>query len=206
MDKGRRRWLARSAVASMAGRGASVAGLLLGTAATPASEPGSGPASADNGCAPLLAHEVRPLTGSESGTLCERFSNEVLLIVNTASHCGFTPQFEALETLHRRYGERGLRVLGFPSDDFRQELEDEGEIASFCRLNYGVSFPMFGKIGVTGADAHPLYRDLSAATGRAPSWNFNKYLVDRTGRVLAHYGAGEQPLGERLIRDVEAAL
>ena len=138
--------------------------------------------------------------------LCTRFSNEVLLIVNTASRCGFTPQLEALETLHRRYAERGLAVLGFPSDDFRQELADEDEIASFCRLNYGVSFPMFGKVRVTGDRAHPLYRDLAAATGGAPSWNFNKYLVDRSGRALARYDASVQPLGQRLLADIDATL
>ena len=157
-------------------------------------------------CRGLLSHRLRPLAGGESFSLCERFSGQVLLIVNTASRCGFTPQFEALETLHGRYVERGLRVLGFPSDDFRQELADEADVASFCRLNYGVTFPMFQKVGVRGADAHPLYRDLAAATGSFPAWNFNKYLVDRDGRAIARYESHEQPLGERLVAAVEALL
>ena len=158
------------------------------------------------GCAPLLGHAPRPLAGDAAGTLCERFSGEVLLIVNTASRCGFTPQFEALETLHRRYAGRGLRVLGFPSDDFRQELEDEADVAAFCRLNYGVTFPMFGKVHVRGAGAHPLYRDLAAAADGPPRWNFNKYLVDRAGRVRARFDSAEPPLGERVVAAVEALL
>jgi len=163
-------------------------------------------AAPDGDCPPLLAHALRPLAGGETAPLCERFSNEVLLIVNTASRCGFTPQFEALETLHGRYAESGLRVLGFPSDDFRQELADEAEVASFCRLNYGVTFPMFQKVGVRGDDAHPLYRDLAAATDGFPNWNFNKYLVARDGRVLARYESSEQPLGKRLVGAIEALL
>ncbi len=105
--------------------------------------------------------------------MCDAFAGKVLLLVNTASKCGFTPQFESLETLHRRYGERGFAVLGFPSEDFRQELDSEAAVARFCELNYGVSFPMFQKVHVTAADAHPLYQYLAAATGIYPQWNFN---------------------------------
>ena len=107
-------------------------------------------------CGELLSHRLRPLTGGDSAALCERFSGQVLLIVNTASRCGFTPQFDALETLHGRYADRGLRVLGFPSDEFRQELAEEADVAAFCRLNYGVTFPMFQKVDVAGENAHPL--------------------------------------------------
>ena len=129
----------------------------------------------------------------------------MLLIVNTASRCGFTPQFDALETLHGRYADRGLRVLGFPSDEFRQELAEEADVAAFCRLNYGVTFPMFQKVDVAGENAHPLFRDLAAAAG-SPRWNFNKYLIDRHARVVARYDSSVLPLGERIIGAVEALL
>lgn len=198
MVSDRRRWLAAAALG-----GATLAAGVLARPLRAAARTAGGP---DGDCAPLLAHAPRPLTGGEAVPLCERFPDEVLLIVNTASRCGFTPQFEALETLHRRYAGRGFRVLGFPSDDFRQELADESEIAEFCRLNYGVSFPMFQKVGVRGDAAHPLFRDLAAASDGAPRWNFNKYLVDRDGRVLARYEATEQPLGERLVSAVETLL
>jgi len=157
-------------------------------------------------CAPLLAHALRPLVDGVSQPLCEDFGNQVLLLVNTASKCGFTPQFEDLETLSRRYADRGFQVLGFPSDDFRQELDDEKEVARFCELNYGVTFPMFEKISVSGRDAHPLYRDLARDAGQSPGWNFNKYLIDRRGQAIQHYGASVLPLGERLIADIEALL
>jgi len=156
-------------------------------------------------CTGLLSHALRPLAGSESAPLCERFADRVLLFVNTASKCGFTPQFDGLDELHERYRARGFSVLGFPSDDFRQELDSEQAVAEFCELNYGVDFPMFQKVAVRGADAHPLYRDL-ATTGGAPNWNFNKYLVSRDGAVIARYGSTEQPLGERLVADIEALL
>jgi len=173
-----------------------------------ASEATKVPASdvAGNACAPLLAHALRPLVDGVSQPLCEEYGDKVLLIVNTASKCGFTPQFEALETLSRRYAERGFHVLGFPSDDFRQELADEKEVARFCELNYGVTFPMFEKISVSGRDAHPLYRDLARDAGQPPDWNFNKYLIDRQGRAMRHYGSSVLPLGERLIADIEALL
>ena len=160
----------------------------------------------NNACNSLLSHELRPLMGPTPRPLCEQFSNQVLLIVNTASKCGFTPQFEELETLHQRYADQGFQVLGFPSGDFRQELESEEAVAQFCELNYGVSFPMFEKIHVTGSDAHPLYRQLATQTGSAPNWNFNKYLVDRTGKAIHYYSSGARPLGDQIVQDIEALL
>ena len=154
----------------------------------------------------MLGHALRPLAGSDVSPLCERFAGRVLLIVNTASKCGFTPQFEGLEALYGRYEAAGLSVLGFPSDDFRQELDDEADVAEFCELNYGVTFPMFQKVSVAGGDATPLFRDLAASGAGAPTWNFNKYLVDRDGRVLGRYGSSVRPLGDELVRDIEAAL
>lgn len=160
----------------------------------------------NNACKPLLSHRIRPLMAPDERPLCDLFSDNVLLMVNTASKCGFTPQFELLEKLHQRYSEQGFQVLGFPSDDFRQELSTEEEVAEFCELNYGVSFPMFQKIGVTSDQAHPLFQDLAEATGTYPGWNFNKYLVDRNGRVVKHYNSSVQPFSAQLIEDIEALL
>lgn len=166
----------------------------------------AGTADGAPACAPLLNHSLRPLMGPDSTPLCNDHAGKVLLLVNTASKCGFTPQFKSLEALHQRYGKQGFEVLGFPSDDFRQELASEEAVAEFCELNYGVSFPMFQKIHVRSADAHPLYRDLAAATGSYPGWNFNKYLIDRNGEVVEHYGSSVLPMGEQMIRAIEALL
>lgn len=138
------------------------------------------------------------------------YRGKVLLIVNTASACGFTPQFAGLQSLWQAYGERGLAVLGFPSNEFGgQDPGSNDEIASFCQLNYGVSFPMMAKVEVNGAGAHPLYRWLTGeAKGllgtRAIKWNFTKFLVGRDGRVLGRYAPTDKP--ESLTRDIEAAL
>lgn len=138
------------------------------------------------------------------------YRGRVLLIVNTASACGFTPQFAGLEALWRRYRERGLVVLGFPSNQFgRQDPGSNEEIAGFCQANYGVSFPMMAKIEVNGAGAHPLYRWLTCeARGvlgtRAIKWNFTKFLVGRDGRVLCRYAPNDKP--ESLEPDIEEAL
>ncbi|KQW68554.1 MULTISPECIES: glutathione peroxidase [unclassified Methylibium] len=138
------------------------------------------------------------------------YRGKVLLIVNTASACGFTPQFAGLQSLWQDYGGRGLAVLGFPSNEFGgQDPGSNDEIASFCQLNYGVSFPMMAKVEVNGAGAHPLYRWLTdEAKGllgtRAIKWNFTKFLVGRDGRVLGRYAPTDKP--ESLKRDIEAAL
>jgi len=127
------------------------------------------------------------------------YSGKMLLIVNTASKCGFTPQYTGLEELQKKYADRGLLVLGFPCDQFgHQEPGDENEIKNFCSLNYDVSFPLFAKINVNGSDAHPLYKHLKkAAPGllgtEAVKWNFTKFLVDRDGKVLRRYGPTDKP-------------
>ena len=166
----------------------------------------TGEQSVDNTCNPLLNHQPRPLMSPDVQSLCDQHAGKVLLFVNTASKCGFTPQFEALETLNQRYSDKGFAVLGFPSDDFRQELSTEAEVAEFCQLNYGVTFPMFQKINVSAPNAHPLYKDLAKATGRYPNWNFNKYLVDRKGVPVQHYGSGTQPLADQIVEAIEALL
>lgn len=155
----------------------------------------------------LLDHSYRPLAGKVPVHLAEAHGGKVLLVVNTASKCGFTPQFEALEALHARYGARGFAVLGFPSGDFKdQEFEDESEIRAFCTLTYGVRFPMFEKVHVVGPGATPLYRDLAAAAGQAPGWNFHKYLLGRDGRLLASWGSRTEPDDPAIVAAIEAAL
>ena len=140
----------------------------------------------------------------------ERFRGQVLLIVNTASACGFTPQFAGLEELHKQYAGQGLVVLGFPCNQFgSQDPGDNAEIAGFCQRNYGVTFPMMSKIDVNGADAHPLYRWLTAEApgllgSKAIKWNFTKFLVGRDGRVIKRYAPQDAP--EKLAHDIEAAL
>lgn len=138
------------------------------------------------------------------------FKGKVMLIVNTASACGFTPQFAGLEALHESYAKKGLVVLGFPCNQFgAQDAGDNAEIAEFCQLNYGVSFPMMEKIDVNGANAHPLYQWLSAqAPGllgtKAIKWNFTKFLVAKDGTVLKRYAPTDKP--ESMSQDIEAAL
>ena len=138
------------------------------------------------------------------------YAGKVLLIVNTASKCGLTPQYEGLEQLHQQYGERGLAVLGFPCDQFaHQEPGSEADIQSFCTRNYGVSFPMFAKIDVNGDDTHPLYRHLKhEAKGllgsEAIKWNFTKFLVDRNGKVVERYAPTTEPA--KIAGDIEKLL
>ena len=137
-------------------------------------------------------------------------AGQVLLIVNTASQCGFTPQFAGLEKLWQTYRKRGLVVMGFPSNQFGgQDPGDNAQIASFCQLNYGVSFPMMAKVEVNGGDAHPLFSWLKTeAPGLLGStgikWNFTKFLVGRNGQVIRRYAPQDKP--EQLARDIEAAL
>lgn len=150
--------------------------------------------------------EMRRLLGQPEN-LCRSYGGKVLLVVNVASHCGFTPQYEGLEKVYKTYKDQGLVVLGFPSADFGgQEFDEEEKIAKFCKANFGVSFPMFGKTTVKGAQANPLFKTLSAKTGEAPGWNFNKYLVGRDGKVIAHFGSDAKPDGAALREAIEAAL
>jgi len=185
--------------------GVATLSMLGGTAAT-AGDLVSASDTGNNACDGLLSHALRPLMGPTPQPLCNEFADQVLLFVNTASKCGFTPQFSELEELHIRYADQGFQVLGFPSGDFRQELSSEEAVAQFCELNYGVSFPMFEKIHVTGDEVHPLYRQLAEQAGKTPGWNFNKYLVDRTGKVVNYYPSSTRPLGEMMVSDIESLL
>ncbi len=159
-------------------------------------------------CSDLLETQFRPLAGKESVDLCKTYGGKVLLVVNTASKCGFTPQYDALEKLYANYKDRGFAVLGFPSNDFRgQEPGSEAEIKDFCTLTYGVKFPMFEKVHVKAEDANPFYAKLaSASEGRYPSWNFYKYLVDRNGKVVADFPSKVTPDDKELVAKIEALL
>ncbi|KRG74632.1 vitamin B12 ABC transporter permease [Stenotrophomonas chelatiphaga] len=155
----------------------------------------------------LLDVAYRPLAGKEAVNLGQRYHGRVLLVVNTASKCGFTPQYEGLEALQKSYSARGLSVLGFPSNDFKgQEPGDEKDIQEFCTLTYGVKFPMFEKVHVVGDQATPLYKGLTAATGVAPGWNFHKYLIGRDGAVIAQFPSRVKPDDKELVAAIERAL
>ena len=184
-----------------------IAGLILGCAVVPPSQaagPAAGAAPA-GGCVPLLNHTIPNLFDQPTG-LCQ-FQGKVLLVVNTASKCGFTPQYEGLEKLHKRYKDRGLVVIGFPSDDFGgQEPGTNKEIADFCQANFGVSFPMFTKTKVSGRQAHPFYQQLAKASGSRPSWNFHKYLIDRRGEKVLAFDSGVTPSDAKLVGEVERLL
>ncbi|WP_034210940.1 glutathione peroxidase [Arenimonas metalli] len=155
----------------------------------------------------LLDRSFRQLAGKETVNLQEAYGGQVLLVVNTASKCGFTPQYEGLEAMYAKYKEQGFAVLGFPSNDFMgQEPGSEEEIQEFCTLTYGVKFPMFEKVQVRGSGATPLYAELAAATGEAPGWNFHKYLIDREGKVVASFGSRTKPDDPKLVAEIEKLL
>ncbi len=172
-----------------------VAGLLLVIAADAAA------AACDN----LLDFSHRRLASSQEENLCEAYAGKVLLVVNTASRCGFTGQFSDLEGLYQKYRDDGLVVLGFPSDDFNQELAEEEDTADVCYVNYGVTFPMFATTGVRGEGANALFAALAEAE-EAPRWNFTKYLIGRDGAVLESFGSRVEPLDSELEQAVALAL
>ena len=180
--------------------------VLAGSAAMAADAPPAAPAVAPASCAPTLRHTFPRLQDEKPQSLCQ-YSGKVLLIVNTASYCGYTHQYEGLEALYRKYKDRGLMVVGFPSNDFGgQEPGTNKEIAEFCRLTYGVEFPMFEKTSVTSLKTNPLYAELLARTGQAPQWNFHKYLVDRDGNRVASFGTRVEPDNRELVAALEKLL
>ena len=155
----------------------------------------------------LLDRSYRPLASKTPVELDKTYGGDVVLVVNTASKCGFTPQFEALEALHKKYAGKGFAVLGFPSGDFKaQEFDDEQQIQEFCKLTYGVKFPMFEKVHVVGADATPLYKDLAQVSNDPPKWNFHKYLIGRDGRLIASWGSKTTPDDAAIVEAIEQAL
>jgi glutathione peroxidase len=166
----------------------------------------SAPAAAPETCPALLRHSFTPVQGGAAQSLCQ-YQGKVVLVVNTASKCGYTYQYEGLEALYRKYRDRGLVVVGFPSDDFGgQEPGSNKEIAEFCRTVYGVQFPMFEKQSVARIAANPLYAELAAKTGQKPQWNFHKYLIDRTGARIESFGSNVEPGHRDLVSRIERML
>lgn len=159
-----------------------------------------------NECPDVLKHMKRKLNSQEVVNMCEAYAGKAVLFVNTASKCGFTPQFEGLEKLYSEYKDDGLVVVGFPSNDFAQEYSDESKTAEVCELTYGVNFPMFEPISVRGKDADPLYAKLAETAGKSPKWNFNKYLMTRDGSSIKHYGSRVKPEDEEFLQDITKAL
>ena len=156
-------------------------------------------------CPDFLNHSMRQLASTESIQFCEAYEGKALLIVNTASYCGYTPQFEGLEAVHQKYQNDGLVVLGFSSDDFFQEDNDEGDAAEVCFEKYEVSFPVLATSAVRGNDANPVFKGLGEAAGY-PRWNFNKYVVSSDGKIVGHFSSGVKPDSEELQTAIRAAL
>ena len=171
-----------------------------------ASDVPSAKAASSNTCPALLRHSFPRLQDDAPQNLCQ-YAGKVILVVNTASYCGFTKQYEGLETLHSRYQDKGLVVLGFPSNDFgEQEPGSAKEIADFCYNTYGVKFPMMAKSVVSGPKRNVFYAALATATKTTPTWNFHKYLINRQGQVLAHYPRKVRPESAELVGAIEKAL
>jgi glutathione peroxidase len=157
-------------------------------------------------CSPLLSHTFPRLQDEAPQRLCQ-YQGKVILVVNTASFCGFTSQYEGLEKLYAKYKDRGLVVLGFPSNDFgQQEPGSNKDIADFCKNTYDVKFPMFAKSSVSGSNPNPLFKMLIAKTGTTPKWNFYKYLIDRNGNVIDSFGSMTKPASTSITGEIEKLL
>ena len=195
-------WLC--AAGCWAGLGAAVAQTTgPASVAAPTQASASGPAGA--ACPRLLRHTHDRLQDEKPQSLCQ-YTGQVVVVVNTASFCGFTPQYEGLEALHAKYKDQGLVVLGFPSNDFSQETGSNKQIADFCENTFGVKFPMFTKTSVTGKDASPLFKQLSAKTGTTPKWNFYKYVISRNGQSVESFNSMTDPKSKSFVREIEKQL
>lgn len=162
-------------------------------------------AQAATSCPALLQHTFARLQDEKPQSLCQ-YAGKVVLIVNTASFCGFTGQYKGLEALYARYKDQGLVVLGFPSNDFSQETGSNAQIAEFCENTFGVKFPMFAKSSVKGPEASLLFRELAQQSGTAPRWNFHKYLLGRDGKLVDQYSSLTGPDSKTLVRAIEQQL
>lgn len=163
------------------------------------------PGTVDAACPPLLQHAFNRLQDGVPQSLCQ-YRGKVILVVNTASKCGYTKQFDALENMYAKYKGSGLVVIGFPSNDFNQEFETNKEIAEFCRTTYGVKFPLFQKDAGGSLTVNPFYVELARATGQAPKWNFYKYVVDRDGKAVASFKSDVTPDSRELTALIERLL
>ena len=161
--------------------------------------------SLEANCPVLLQQHVLRLQDEKPQSLCQ-YAGKVVVVVNTASFCGYTPQYEGLEALHTKYKNQGLVVLGFPSNDFSQETGSNKQIADFCENTFGVKFPMFTKTRVTGKDASPFFKQLSAKTGTAPKWNFFKYVVSRDGQNVQSFDSTADPKSKSFLQAIEKQL
>lgn len=155
-------------------------------------------------CPPLLDQRI-PLLMGGSTDLCQ-YQNQTVVVVNTASGCGFTPQFEQLQSLWQHYRSRGVVVLGFPSNDFFQELDSDQAVASFCQSNFGVDFPMMSRVSVRGSQAHPLFKALAEASGTTPKWNFYKYIIAPGARTVTAFGPLTRPDDAAFIKALQQSL
>ena len=156
-------------------------------------------------CPALLNHTMPRLQDEKPQSLCQ-YTGKVLLVVNTASYCGFTPQYKGLEALYAKYKDQGLVVLGFPSNDFAQEKSNNKDIADFCENTFGVKFPMFAASSVKGDQANPLFKQLAAQGATAPRWNFYKYLIGRDGKLVDNYSSMTAPDSKGLVSAIEKSL
>jgi len=179
------------------------AGLCLSAAPAVAASPAA--AAPAQQCPAYLDHEFRKLHSSQSVNLCKAAAGKPMLIINTASHCGFTPQFKGLEAVHAKYKDRGLVVVGFASNDFNQEAKDEEKAAEVCFLNNGVTFTMLAPQHVKGPEANPVFLELARQT-QAPKWNFNKYLVQADGKVAQYFDSRVTPDSPQLTEAIEKIL
>lgn len=176
--------------------------LMSATAQVPTTLANATPQSA---CPALLNHTFPRLQDEKPQSLCQ-YSGKVILVVNTASYCGFTPQYKGLESIYSKYKDRGLVVLGFPSNDFAQEKSNNQDIADFCENTFGVKFPMFTKTSVTGDSAVPFFKQLAMEPGQKPKWNFYKYLIGRDGKLVDSYNSMTTPESKSLVQAVEKSL
>ena len=158
-------------------------------------------------CSELLNFDVKTLNKAQRVNLCEEYQGKVILVVNTASRCAYTDQYDSLEKLYTQYKQSGLVVLGFPSNDFgHQEPGTEKQIKSFCKLTYGVDFPMFSKTRVAKQNADPFYRKLAQVSGTYPQWNFHKYLIDSDGKFVKSYNSSIDPMDSQVINAIKTEL
>lgn len=182
-----------------------VAVFSIGPHVASAATPATPAAVAGSQCPNLLQQNFLRLQDEKPQSLCQ-YSGKVLVVVNTASFCGFTSQYEGLEALYAKYKDKGLVVLGFPSNDFSQETGSNKDIAAFCENTFGVKFPMFAKSSVTGNDANPLFKQLAAKTGTAPRWNFYKYVVSRDGQNVVSFNSMAAPSSRQFVKEIQKQL
>ena len=171
-----------------------LAGMLLFAQSAVSAEP----------CSDLLNYKMSKLRSSEQLDFCQAFQGKVILAVNTASNCGYTPQFKGLEALYQKYKDKGLVVVGFPSNEFNQEFDESEKTAKVCYINYGVTFPMLEKSAVKGAEANTFFKKLIQTTGQAPEWNFYKYLISRDGATVEAFASNVTP--EQLDSKINSLL